>query len=293
MANRGREGDQHYELDTSDEFHTYDATEGSGGGRPMLLFLVFLIVLLGFGGILYLVYQQGMREGIRNAPPLIEADEGPAKIIPADPGGMDIPNTDKLIYDRMNGNNPAEPGVERLLPRAEEPIERSRVPGVAPEGTQRDRVEVSPPPLDIVPDPATRVPETPSQSVVPVPVAPSLRGAPNVLPGAAPAPVIPVETPESGETPEPGAGATSGNGNFVVQIAAFRNAQRAREEFNKLQVANPDLLGGLRSDIARADLGDRGIYYRLRVGPFETSDAAGVLCRLLKGRGQDCIVRAR
>jgi len=279
MANMGRGGDQHYELDASDEFHTYDATEGSGGGRATFLFLLLLVVLLVFGGVLYFAYQQGMREGIRNAPPLIEAEEGPAKVIPDDPGGMDIPNTDKLIYDGMNGNNPTEPGIERLLPRAEEPIDRPASTEPPAETAPHDRIEVLPPPLDIVPDAATVASEVTPEAVVPVPVAPSQREAPSILPNVPAVPVIPVQT--------------SGAGNFVVQIAAFRNEPRAEEEFVKLQATYPDLLGSLRSDIARADLGDRGIYYRLRVGPFQTKDAAGALCTRLKGRGQDCIVRER
>ena len=279
MANMGRDGDQHYELEASDEFHTYDATDGSGGGRATFLFLLLLIALLVFGGVLYLAYQQGMREGIRNAPPLIEAEVGPAKIIPDDPGGMDIPNADKLIYDGMNGNNPAEPGVEHLLPQAEEPIDRPVSPTTPPERVEHERIEVLPPGQDIVPDAEAVASDTPSETAVPVPVAPSSREAPNVLPNVPAVPVIPVQT--------------AGVGNFVVQIAAFRNAPRAEEEFTKLQVAHPDLLGALRSDIARADLGDRGIYYRLRVGPFQTKDAAGALCTRLKGRGQDCIVRER
>lgn len=273
MANMGRGEDDHYELDASDEFHTYDATDGPGGGRTVFVIFALLLALFVFGGVLYLAYQQGIKEGIRNAPPVIEADDTPAKVVPDDPGGMDIPNTDKLIYDRMNGKDPAEPGVEHLLPRAEEPIEIEEVPIVPPSEADRprDKVEVLPPPLDLVPetDADDRVSE-PASPTVPVPAAPGNRTRP------APA-VIPAEPA----------------GKFVVQIAAFRDVPRAEAEFAKLQEAHPDLLSALRSDIERADLGDRGIYYRLRVGPFATKDAASSLCTRLKGRGQDCLVRER
>lgn len=289
MANMGRGGDEHYELDTSDEFHTYDATENAGGGRAAFIMLGLIVVLLAFGGVLYLAYQQGMREGIRNAPPLIEADGTPTKVVPDDPGGMEIPNTDKLIYDSLNGNDETEPGVEHLLPRAEEPITmadrpKPNVPVAAP---ARGELEVLPPPLEIAPDPETLaiVPSVPGQpqSIIPVPVAPSgrqpaaPRAAPAVLPDAIPA--VPAQAAATGK--------------FVVQIAAFRDRPGAEGEFAELQAAHPDLLGSLRSDIERADLGDRGIYFRLRVGPFETKDAAASLCTRLKGRGQDCIVRER
>lgn len=287
MANMGRGGDEHYELDTSDEFHTYDATEGSGSGRATFIFLGLIVVVLAFGGVLYLAYNQGMREGIRNAPPLIEADGSPVKVVPDDPGGMEIPNTDKLIYDRLNGNDADDAGIEHLLPRAEEPIaleNRPEQPATPIDAPARGAIEVLPPALDIVPDPeaisepvivAPRVDGQP-QSIVPVPVAPTSRQVPTTR-----------EAPAVLE-PEP-----ISAGKFVVQIAAFRDLPGAEAEFTKLQAAHSDLFAGMRSDVERADLGERGIYYRLRVAPFETNTGAASWCTRLKGRGLDCIVRER
>ena len=54
--------------------------------------------------------------------------------------------------------------------------------------------------------------------------------------------------------------------------------------------AYPD---GKTPDVERADLGDKGIYYRLRLGPFASRDAAADYCLGLKDRGQDCIVKAK
>jgi len=79
MPTMGRDEDEHYELEASDEFHTYDATEQGGGGRVLLILVGIFVVVGLFGGILFLAYQQGMKEGIRNAPPLIEADNSPIK----------------------------------------------------------------------------------------------------------------------------------------------------------------------------------------------------------------------
>jgi cell division protein FtsN len=286
MANMGRGSEEHYELDATDEFHTYDATDGGGGGRTLFVLLGLLFAVILFGGVLYLAYQQGMREGARNAPPLIEADGSPVKVAPDDPGGMEIPNTDKLIYDRMNGEDPAEPGIEQLLPRAEEPMTvEERTPAPKPEPA--DPMPVQPPALDIVPDPEAlaageRRADTEGADVVPVPVAPATRAVPppTVLPSVA--------VPETPPTVQP-----STNGRFVIQIAAFRDQVQAAAGFARLRTAYPDLVLGLTPDVERADLGDRGVYYRLRIGTFETKDAAAALCTRLKGRGQDCIVKER
>jgi len=43
--------------------------------------------------------------------------------------------------------------------------------------------------------------------------------------------------------------------------------------------------------VETADLGDRGVYHRLRVGPFASSDAAKTYCEGLKERGQDCLIK--
>ncbi len=289
MANMGRGSDEHYELDATDEFHTYDATDGGGGGRTLFVLFGLIVAVLLFGGVLYLAYQQGMREGARNAPPVIEADQSPVKVAPDDPGGMEIPNTDKLIYDRMNGEDPAEPGVEQLLPRAEEPMTvEERTPAPKPEPAEP--MPVQPPALDIVPDPearaaAERQPDNEGADIVPVPVAPVTRGEAIVPP---PVVLPPVAVPETPPAVQPRA-----DGRFVIQIAAFRDQVQAAAGFARLRTAHPDLVAGLTPDVERADLGERGVYYRLRVGAFETKDAAAALCTRLKGRGQDCLVKER
>ncbi|MCR9240910.1 MAG: SPOR domain-containing protein [Rhodobiaceae bacterium] len=289
MANMGRGSEEHYELDATDEFHTYDATDGGGGGRTLFVLLGLLFAVILFGGVLYLAYQQGMREGARNAPPVIEADGSPVKVAPDDPGGMEIPNTDKLIYDRMNGEDPAEPGVEQLLPRAEEPMTvEERTPAPKPEPA--DPMPVQPPALDIVPDQeaiAAGEAQVPAEGadIIPVPVAPASRGDAVVPP---PTVLPPVAVPDTPPAVQP-----SANGRFVIQIAAFRDQVQAAAGFARLRTAYPDLVAGLTPDVERADLGDRGIYFRLRLGAFQTKDAATALCTRLKGRGQDCIVKER
>ena len=90
--------------------------------------------------------------------------------------------------------------------------------------------------------------------------------------------------------PAPSAQAASGG--YVVQLAAFRDEDAARAAFRGLQGKHASLLGGLSADIQRADLGDKGIYYRLRAGYMDKTDAAE-LCAKLKAQGQGCLVRPR
>ena len=52
-----------------------------------------------------------------------------------------------------------------------------------------------------------------------------------------------------------------------------------------------DALGGREPIVRRADLGEKGIYYRAMVGPFASKEQAADLCSNLKAAGGNCIVQ--
>ena len=70
----------------------------------------------------------------------------------------------------------------------------------------------------------------------------------------------------------------------------MRSEESARQEWSKLRKANNDLLGGLTAAWSRADLGERGIYYRIQAGPIADGAAAERLCGELKRRNVSCIL---
>ena len=78
----------------------------------------------------------------------------------------------------------------------------------------------------------------------------------------------------------------------AVQLAAHRSDARARANWRRLRATFPDLLRDLAPEIQRADLGARGVFYRVRAGPFKFRAEAQGLCRQLRARGQDCLVVA-
>ena len=57
--------------------------------------------------------------------PLIAASAEPWKVRPDEPGGLEIPNRDALIYETLNTADPEE-GPERILPPPEEPLSPPR-----------------------------------------------------------------------------------------------------------------------------------------------------------------------
>lgn len=82
----------------------------------------------------------------------------------------------------------------------------------------------------------------------------------------------------------------AGAGSFMVQLAAVSTAEQAQAAWSRLRGNNGDLLAGLNPSYARADLGAKGVVYRLRAGPVQGETRARALCSQLAGRKVDCMV---
>jgi cell division septation protein DedD len=75
-----------------------------------------------------------------------------------------------------------------------------------------------------------------------------------------------------------------------VQLGSVQSKARAEKEAERLTRVHKPLLHGLKIVPVRADLGKRGVFYRLRAGPLSDYAAAASLCRELSARKQSCIV---
>jgi hypothetical protein len=80
-------------------------------------------------------------------------------------------------------------------------------------------------------------------------------------------------------------------GGYVVQISSQRSEADAQASFRSLQSKFPKELGDREAIVRRADLGQKGIYYRAMVGPFGTAGDADQFCGGLKAAGGQCIVQ--
>jgi cell division protein FtsN len=80
-------------------------------------------------------------------------------------------------------------------------------------------------------------------------------------------------------------------GGYMVQVSSQRSEADAQASFRALQGKFPAVLGAHSPSIKRADLGEKGIYYRAMVGPFGTSEEASQFCGNLKSAGGQCVVQ--
>jgi cell division septation protein DedD len=132
-------------------------------------------------------------------------------------------------------------------------------------------------------EPAAETPPAPAAKPAPQQVA-AVQPAP-----AKPKPVKPV-TQTASITPAPAAAATK----YVVQVGSKKNQTEALASFADMQQKYPTLLASYRPMVQKADLGAKGVWYRLRIGPIADKTAATKLCGQLKSQGlPDCLVTAQ
>ncbi len=82
-------------------------------------------------------------------------------------------------------------------------------------------------------------------------------------------------------------------GKYAIQLAAVRNNDGAKREWQRLQDAFPEDLGDKTLVIREARFSDGGSIYRIQTGPFDAKDAASAICTRLKAASQDCLVLRR
>ena len=90
----------------------------------------------------------------------------------------------------------------------------------------------------------------------------------------------PMDTGKEGATPmKPSAG---------VHLASYRSIKQAERGWARIKGAHRSILGKLKHEVSKVNLGKKGIYYRLKAGPFKNAASAKAACGKLKRRRQFC-----
>jgi cell division protein FtsN len=243
------------------------------------------MALLGTGGVFAYRAITGTT-GSSGQPPVIKAQDVPIKVVP--PQTADNQPV-KQIYDRVNDKG----GNDKLGTYQEEPLDVKG--GTAPRGIPG--LIASVPPGGVAPaPPATQPAATPPNEpkrVKTVPIRPDQTTGTTVAPTTRPpAATAPPPTRMSNNQPQtPPARNPVVSGGFVVQVASQRSEADAQASFRSLQAKYPDVLGGREAIIRKADLGEKGTFYRAQIGPFTTMDQAKEMCSSLQAAGGQCVVQ--
>lgn len=102
------------------------------------------------------------------------------------------------------------------------------------------------------------------------------------------------EAPPTGGPPQLSpAPSFASSGRYVAQLAALQSEAGVEAAWRRYASRAPDLFARADMDVERADLGQRGVYYRIRAGYFADRENASRFCERIRQMGQDCIVAAR
>jgi len=88
--------------------------------------------------------------------------------------------------------------------------------------------------------------------------------------------------------------APAADSKYVVQLGSSKSQTDALANFADAQQKYPSLLSSYQPVVRKTDLGAKGTWYRLQVGPLADKSAAYKLCGQLKSKGHaDCLVMAQ
>jgi hypothetical protein len=171
---------------------------------------------------------------------------------------------------------------------------RIRTLTIRPEGGDSSGQPAAPPPTArTAPPPAQPAPRASRDQPLsldpnaPTPANEAARPQPQQRPLTPPAPrETAAPAPAARVAAVPPAG---GNGGFLVQVSSQKSEADAQSSYRALQ-AKYSQLKAHQPLIRRADLGNKGVFYRAMVGPFETGDEAVQFCSGLKAAGGQCII---
>ena len=288
----GDDADPYYD----GNYENYGEADEAPRRRSGLAIVVAVVGLavLGTGGVFaYRAFTGGSASS--GQVPVVKAPDTPNKVVPAPQNADNTPG--KQIYDRVTDKG----GNEKIGTTPEEPVDvkggnpRNSITGLiqgVPPGGVATQPPAPPATQAAAPPPEPKkvktVPIRPDQTTgTTAPPPPRTQTAP--APAAAPAPA-PMRL-SANQTSAPPARNAAVAGGFVVQVASQRSEADAQASYRVLQTKYPTVLADREAFIRKADLGDKGTFYRAQLGPFTTQAQANELCASLKTAGGQCVVQ--
>lgn len=270
----------------SDDVRVFDEDEqdiDEEGSRLPLLIVIALLVLAAFGGVVWLAYSQGVQRGRADAPRMIVAAPGPVKEAAA--GSTDTPHALKIYQqpapseDEMADSDSVPPPPTEVTkpapaPMAAKPVEKPAA--------------LAPKPTEVAKAPAKPMEKPAATAMKPAPTKPAPAEAKPAVSKAIETAALP--PPAVAPTAsKPAEAAASAGGAYVLQIGSYKSQADADAAWKTFSSKHP-MAGGYSENVRKADLGDKGTWYRLRMGSFADKAAATAFCEKLKSDGGNCLV---
>lgn len=268
---------------------------------PSILVLVLSTVLVVVSS--FYLYKHFAKKTDVHQLPVIRADKEQIKIKPDNPGGMEVLNMDKTIYDDLSSTpNKVKAANENILPEPEEPIDKRKLlMGEVESNLQNSSVEAqtSQQPQD---QQAKDMEEVMKKEDVPLQATENVDQARSIgthdknkdSTAVAPKPAadqskITLKTKETTES-KPKKHERSLSGNVALQIASLKTNGDAENEWHRIEKTYSNVLSGYKHRIEKKDLPSKGTVYRLQIYGFTSDSDARSVCNKLKAHGQGCFL---
>lgn len=286
----------------------------------MLFGGVAVLIVAGIGYVLFMSPQQMDEVAI------IKADDRPYKIVPVNPGGADIKNTDSAFLNSLDRDNQSLEGGEQLLP--EDPVPELPPIDITADIEQQVAEPSDEMSADVVVDETGTV-SAEVNTISETDIDSSNADTESVDQPDADQPPVPeplsdnnsvadtnmtqdpVQTDTDADTdtdtdtsktassgvPIPMAGKNltrpdeSKTSFYRIQLAAFKNEDKAMQVAAVLMNKHISRLDQVSIGVMLHDAGEQGVFYRVVTDPMPRANA-NKLCNTLKSVGQDCILRS-
>jgi cell division septation protein DedD len=204
-------------------------------------------------------------------PPLVSAPDEPAKRRPEEPGGLTIPNQDKMVFDLLEHPSPTDFTSSQPLSadNGAEPAETSAsaVAEASPTGAPAAPAAALVAATAAQAKPVEEVAVAPPASVKPVAETPAAK-----KPVEAPAPKM---AEKKVEAPKAAVAAKGGWGVQLAAVGSKADADKAVAKFGTLSA-----LHGLSPHVAAATVNGKSVYRVQFAGVADRAAAAGVCARM-------------
>ena len=236
-------------------------TEEKESHKSKLQWFGFGVAIIGLGAIgAYIVWPQLSLKTPADLI-IIKAVDGPIKVKPLDAGGTTVAHQGLLVIDMLKNGTANSGQVETLRPNLSAP---------------------EPPPIDG--DKSTKTKTTEKAVTAAADNATFATKSSDFRKKKEEQRAKPEKTTKKlpvKQTDEPA---------FVIQLAAFRSAEKAEEISSLLSAKHGSRLGGINLKTMRLDTGTNGIFFRVISPPLQRAEAETV-CTNLRRAGQDCFLR--
>lgn len=282
--------------------------------------LIIFAIIAGISWNIYSSYK-GNKASIAEIP-ILRADIEPEKVRPSEPGGMEVPYMDKLVYGRIGSSSDINEGYERILPTEEKPVApeviepeslavsedkigsmiedlEGKVTGEGQEGVNKGDVsnlakenvsgEVTTKGVEVL---EQKEKEEAGTSISKEKVGEGVKqvsGKKEVEKEK----VAVKEEQGSKVSLEGGKQVLASEGDFRVQILSGKDKEAVEKAGKALLSKYPSILRGYSYEVIEAEVTGRGKFYRLRIKSFASRESAQEVCKALKEQGQDCLVSSK